>query len=303
MLLSAQAPLHQLSAPQTVPLPTDARAAVERRVGSGASWQVLSGTEATATWRVGDPQTSAGAWRLRVGRGQGARALLREALVMSDLGRPVPACRYEILHGQREGTVWLARQWFSGSTTWEAMSPLRNGMQDWRAIQAAAELCIAVAELHEAGWVHANLDPGHAIHLPTGGVRLISCTWACGASCRSAKGYEGGCVHYQAPELVARMAQGCQAIVTERAEVYSLAALLWHAATGMWHLDYQRVGLSPETCSVSVLRSMHPRIPLAEGICRWPELGTVLRRVLDAPAQRRPTARRLARALSHLVAR
>ncbi|MFD4315883.1 hypothetical protein [Streptomyces sp. NPDC058548] len=68
---------------------------------------------------------------------------------------------------------------------------------------AAIDLRLAVAYLHQRGWVHGDLQPDHAIHTKTG-VQLIDCTWAA------------------SPDL---------------------AATLWYAATGTWPHDYRAAGI------------------------------------------------------------
>lgn len=278
--------------------PPAATQAIARRVGQGATWQVLRDNGTTVTWRATGPR---GSWVLHIGYRYAAPMVSREAQVLHELRCHRAVAYGGLAHGRQDRLSWLARPWLPGITTWEALQPLRECAPGWRqAITAAVALCTTVGTLHDAGWVHAGIQPNHAVHHHDGAVRLLSCSGAWSPSFLPGV-HSGGLVHLQAPEHVARILAGQPAMVTPAAEVYSLAATLWRAAAGRWHLDYERIGIDPDRCTPDVLRAMRHRVPLTDTIPRWPQLTTILKDVLQRPEQSRPSAHQLAADLHDLV--
>lgn len=289
-----------------LPVPPRCRSQLALLVGEEAPWREETATDQTSTWTVGEPETT-GAWRLTLARGSAASALQHERQVIDALSRRLPALHHKTLYGRRGKTEWRIRQFIPGLTTWEAMSPLRAGTADWpHAIRAAADLCRAIEQVHKIGWVHGRVTPHHAIHQPDGKVQLISWAWAQGPSLRLDSEDKGGLVHLLAPEHAARLSTrralgGSLPLMTRSAEVYTLAASLWWAATGTWHRDYQRVGIDAGAHSPDQLCDMLPQVPIADGISKWPQLGFILYRVLDTDDGRRPNCGQLAKALTKLI--
>ncbi|MZG16363.1 hypothetical protein GTY44_23240 [Streptomyces sp. SID5914] len=82
------------------------------------------------------------------------------------------------------------------------------------------------------------------------------------------------------------------------AEVYTLAASLWWAATGDWPRDYAHIGIDPGKVTAPMLRQIigTRQIPLRRPY-PWPDVQQVLAEVLTAPTDRRPTAAELAQRL------
>lgn len=86
---------------------------------------------------------------------------------------------------------------------------------------------------------------------------------------------------------------------TAEDETYTLAATLWRCATGRWPLNYQAAGIDPSRLSAAQLRSLiaSRQIPLDETVV-WPTLQDVLRPILAAPRDARPSAQDLLADLS-----
>ncbi|SEB87347.1 hypothetical protein [Streptomyces sp. TLI_105] len=98
-----------------------------------------------------------------------------------------------------------------------------------------------------------------------------------------------------APELAAAIEAGHRPVkVTPAAEVHTLAATLWHAATGTWPFGYAG-GKGPEHPLLgSRVRELIAgrRLPLTV-TSQWPDFLAVLR-ILTSASQVRPTVLRLA---------
>ncbi len=252
-------------------------------------------------WKVSGPQ---GEWMLKVGLGPGAQKVAREAVVWSRIAGMVPAashgsgCRY----GLGAAAAWLATRWLNGPSLWELFAPVRQHMAKTYegAVTAAVETCLAVAAVHEKGWVHGSLQPWHITMTPDG-VRLIDWAWAWSPTgdLPPADAYTGALVHLSSPEMLAR--EELPMRITPADEVWSLAATLWWAASGRWPRDYRAMGIDPDTFTAAELANVvvRHRAPLGR-LGHWPELETALRTVLTAPEEKRPTAMSLARHLGVL---
>ncbi|MEU9083367.1 hypothetical protein [Streptomyces sp. NPDC048357] len=209
---------------------------------------------------------------------------------------------YLVGGGVTHGAAWLLTDWLEGPSTWEVFAPVRaDGAGRELALAAAAGLCAAVAGLHAVGWVHGDLQPSHGIHTATG-VQLIDLAWAWRPGWDQGDDFNGGMTHLLSPELAAAIVTGDKPVaVTEAAEVYALAGVIWTRATGTWPLDYQAAGIDPKATAPHELRRRIAtgRSPVAADR-PWPELQDVLLPVLlDDPANR-PTADELGKTLGAL---
>ncbi|MFB7088649.1 hypothetical protein [Streptomyces sp. NPDC056296] len=205
-----------------------------------------------------------------------------------------------LAHGRSETAAWMVAPWYDGPSTWELLLDVRAGGGDLSlARRYVADVCAAVGKLHAAGWVHGDLQPGHAIH--TGrGVALIDCSWAWHPTrLFPSTLFRGGMPHLLAPELAAAVEAGARPVTTSRAaEVYALAASLWWAVTGDWPLDYAAAGVDPAGLRAAQLREEvgSGRLPLRPASV-WPTLQRVLATALCPEPSRRPSAACLAAAV------
>ncbi|MFE0099829.1 hypothetical protein [Streptomyces sp. NPDC059009] len=278
--------------------PVEALAAVEAVCGEDTVLKLISRRRGSSVWQCSGRLRAVA---LKVGVGpDGAEITARETKVLIEMGAGHSLLGRGRGFGSGQAAAWMLTPWYDGPSTWEIFREVRASTGRWEAARAhASDLCKAVAQLHAAGWVHADLQPQHAIH--TGeGVRLIDCSWAWHPTMLLPSGlFRGGRPHFLAPELARSIHEGVRPVAPlQPAEVYALAASLWTAITGTWPLDYARIGVDPDNLTPAVLRQIigTQRIPL-RGPQVWPDVQDVLREVLTKPAERRLTAAELARKL------
>lgn len=174
---------------------------------------------------------------------QGVRAAehlaRREAAVLAHL--PDFAPDYLIDSGDlRCGGSWLALRWLDGITPYQLCEPARNGddSSTWRGriLCAVVDIADRLAQLHALGWLHADLQPAHILLEPAV-VNLIDFALAQGPlPLQPEVIYRGGMVHFTAPETAASIlatSDDRPVAIDETAEVYSLAAVLHQAWTGL----------------------------------------------------------------------
>ncbi|MFI6527683.1 hypothetical protein [Streptomyces uncialis] len=235
---------------------------------------------------------------MKIGTGDGAAAVSREAEVLRALGWS----GHLLASGLGAGSARLVARWFEGPSTWDAFTRFReNGTGQRAGLGAAAELSETVAGLHGLGWVHADLQPDHGIHTP-GSVRLIDLAWSWREGMRPPPVTGVGIDHLVPPELALRGAGDLPLDAGRAADVYTLAATLWTCVTGTSPLDYPAAGITPEHLTSDQLRTQIATglIPLRSET-PWTELQAALRPALLSTHRDRPTARDLAQTLTGLA--
>ncbi|MFE2723256.1 hypothetical protein [Kitasatospora sp. NPDC059327] len=263
------------------------RAQIEKTTGPFIDVTPVTERRGSTVWKA---VAVYGVYAVKAGYGEGEEITAREASVLDRL----PG--YSVTSGRFEGGGWYVTPWLRGPSTWGLFAPVReSGVGHGRALRGAVGLCRAVAELHAAGWVHCDLQPAHAVHTDQG-VRLLDLSWAWHPGFEQHPAFMGGMTHLVAPELAASIQAGVRPVKpTEAAEVYALAGTLWTCITGGWPLDYATAGINPQESGPDVLRTAIATggIPLASSDL-WPAFQEVLRTVLLASAEVRPTAAALA---------
>ncbi len=273
---------------------------VEELAGSPTQWQPVVGRYGVEVWKASGPH---GEWALKVGRNEGAAEVAREAAVWCRIAGMVPATSYgkRAQHGRGEGSAWLATPWLRGKSLWEAFSPVRERTGNHaEALASAVTACMAVASVHQAQWVHGDLQPHHIILMP-GGARIIDWSWAWSpdSDLPASNAYNGCLMHLASNELITRAQSGQRPVLTSQPdEIWTLAASIWWAATIQWPRDYRALGIDPAAFTLIELRKviLRHRAPLGH-IDHWPQLEEVLRAVLESPAAARPGALDLAQYL------
>ncbi|MFF7588158.1 hypothetical protein ACFZCK_11830 [Kitasatospora purpeofusca] len=267
--------------------PPDAAAALkaaEARCGP-LELEEISDRRGSAVWKASGPQ---GVVSVKLGTGEAAEVTVREASVLEQLPK------YTVTAGRFDNGVWCVTPWLVGPSTWDVFRPVRKdagGRSE--ALEAAVGLCRAVADLHEAGWVHGDLQPQHGIHTEDG-VRLLDFAWSRRVGVTPWRRFDGTMIHLTAPELAARIINGPQPVdTTQTADVHALAGTLWTCVTGKWPLDYEAVGIG-KGASVEAMRTAiaHRAVPMST-VMPWPALQARLRYVLLAAPDDRPTAAEL----------
>ncbi|GGV50351.1 hypothetical protein [Streptomyces spectabilis] len=143
-------------------------------------------------------------WAVKVGHCECAAPVAREAEVLArTVERPAPlAYSKRARWGRPTGAAWLMTPWMTGPPLWEAFEPVRAGEQHRGALARAVRACIAVGDLHRAGWVHGNLQPHHVI-VTARGCLLLDCAWAWSTDLPPSGAFGGGLVHLMSRELMA----------------------------------------------------------------------------------------------------
>ncbi|MER7705427.1 hypothetical protein ABTX81_21360 [Kitasatospora sp. NPDC097605] len=267
--------------------PPEARVAlkVAEAVCGPVELEEISNRRSSAVWKASGQD---GVMSIKLGTGEATEVTTHEASVLDQL----PG--YTVTAGRFDGGAWLVTPWLAGPSTWDLFRPVRkdDGGRD-EALAGTVALCRAVADLHEAGWVHGDLQPQHGIH--NDGVRLLDFAWSHQTGTTPWQRFDGTMIHLTAPELAARIMNGPQPVFpTLPADVYALAATLWTCVTGAWPLDYETAGLGKDT-PLSELRKAiaHRAVPISTTM-PWPSLQARLRYVLLCAAEDRPTAAELA---------
>jgi serine/threonine protein kinase len=273
---------------------------VEELAGSPTQWQPVSGRYGVEVWKVSGLH---GEWVLKVGRNEGAAEVAREAAVWGRIAGMVPATSYgkRFQHGRGEGSAWLATPWLRGTSLWEAFYPVRERTGNHaEALAAAVQACMATASIHQAKWIHGDLQPHHIILMPDG-ARLIDWSWGWSpdGDLPASNAYNGALVHLASYELIGRAQSGQRPVLTSQPdEVWTLAASIWWAATNQWPRDYRSLAIDSAAFTQIELRKVILRnCPPLGCIGHWPQLEEVLRVVLDSPASARPGALDLAQSL------
>ncbi len=242
----------------------------------------ISDRRGSAVWKATGPRATVS---IKLGTGEAAEVTAREAAVLDEL----PG--YTVTAGRFGDGVWYVTPWLDGPSTWKVFQLSRKGERDRpRSLVAAVDLCRAVARLHHDGWIHGDLQPQHGIHTEDG-VRLLDFAWSRRIGTTPWTTFDGTMIHLTAPELAARISSGPQPVATTRAaDVYALAGTLWTCITGNWPLDYEAAGIDRTDGVLPLRNAIAARAVPLVAKTPWPELQAVLRRVLLAEPDDRPTA-------------
>jgi eukaryotic-like serine/threonine-protein kinase len=150
----------------------------------------------------------------------------REASAARKVSSP-NVIRIHDLGETRDGLLYLSMEYFPGRTLSEMLQARgRLAATDLREI--GAQICDGLGAAHAAGVIHRDLKPQNVLVGERNAVKLIDFGLAKTAFLTSltATGLMMGTPHYMSPEQV--RGKDCDA----RSDIYSLGALIYHAATG-----------------------------------------------------------------------
>ncbi|MDT0342676.1 protein kinase domain-containing protein [Streptomyces litchfieldiae] len=161
----------------------------------------------------------------------------REAFILRGLGRD------GISWGEWSRGTWSVQPWHRGPDLWHLWEPYRTAPT--AELNGDAALCTAhhcaeeLAALHQAGWVHGDVQPAHFI-VGSGATRLIDLGLARGGEIPAAYDfpYRGCLVHYESPEISRSVLETGQAVPTREADVFALGASLFISVTGLRAIDF-----------------------------------------------------------------
>ena len=184
---------------------------------------------------------------------------------------------------------YIAMEFVPGDTVKERL--LRFGrFSTRRAIWMARQVAEALAAMHRAGFVHADVKPGNVLVTEKGDAKLIDLgfTHRRGENQKLVEaGFTIGTANYLAPEL-------CIAPVREGppADVFALGAMLFECLTG-------RVPYPAETVEEAILQRKRRRaLDLTDYNGNWPpRVVEAVRSMIAREPQERPSAVNLVREL------
>ncbi|MCR8578201.1 protein kinase [Streptomyces sp. Isolate_219] len=215
--------------------PFDLPAHVEDVVGP-LSRRLVVNRRGSTVW---DVRTATGRFAIKLGYRSRthewtALAPAREAVILRQL------ITEEVRFGEWEEGTWSMQPWRDGEALFARWEPSRHPSEPREPNLAEALSCAAaLAALHEAGWVHGDVQPNHFVISPTR-TALIDLALAQGGEIPESYdfSYRGCLVHYEAPEISESILATGTAVPTQEADVYALGASWFISATGWRHVSY-----------------------------------------------------------------
>lgn len=197
---------------------------VERKIGSGGSGSVyracdLSQDEALVALKIGHRSSglSDASW------------FRREARILSRLRHPHIA-QYAAHGTTASGLPYLATEWFEGHDLHHRLR--ESPLDEAQAVVVGIQLCQALTAVHGLGIVHRDIKPGN-IFLVAGAVerlKLIDFGVAMPLSDRAAA--QRSEVFVGTPSYIPPEQARSPALVSEKADLYALGAVLYACLTG-----------------------------------------------------------------------
>lgn len=140
--------------------------------------------------------------------------------------------------GRAGGVTWLLQRWIDGESAFDLAKRHRATRDLMPLLKLYAVQADLVARVHEAGWLHCDLQPMHFFHRPDEGVSLIDLGLARRQGDRATP-FRGQLVHYASPEVARGVLNGVSQIpVDVRAEIYSFGAVLFVMHCGRTPTNY-----------------------------------------------------------------
>jgi serine/threonine protein kinase len=218
------------------------------------------------------------------------RALVaREAAVLAHLDLDT----YLIGSGETERGSWLATKWLDGPTLWHHWQNAHRGDASVKssALEATWRAATTVAQLHDSGWRHCDLQGAHIIVPEQGPARLIDFGVAQGpAEITPEVPYRGGFGHLTAPEIAAELLHtpnSHNVTLTAAAEAYTFGAVVFAGWAKQWPRDY---GIDPSEIRApelyEAITSPATLRPMPSG---WPRMADLVAQMLDQQPGNRPT--------------
>lgn len=178
--------------------------------------------------------------------------IIREARILWDLGHI--ADDLYITHSESSPS-WLLSRWLTGETASDKAKQLREAGDFRKIIKLMIMVTSKVNVIHQAGYVHGDLQPAHFI-LEDKNCVLIDWALARRNDDASFK-FKGAFVHYASPEVAKGMLSENDNIEHDRlSEVYSLTAVLFFMFTGKTSTfygsyDYRSIPLADKLKAVT----------------------------------------------------
>ncbi|HEX7553351.1 MAG TPA: serine/threonine-protein kinase, partial [Geothrix sp.] len=189
-----------------------------------------------------------------------AERFLKEARAAARINHPNIVQVYDF--GEVGGRLYLAMEFVEGRTL-GAILREHGPFGEAEAKNIGAQVCAALHVAHEAGLVHRDLKPENLMLTSLGVVKIVDLGLARmndDDGSRTTTGFSAGTPHYMPPEQIEAKRD-----IDGRADIYSLAATLFHLATG--HFPF------PEA-SAAVIMSRHLNEDVPDARIFAPNLST-----------------------------
>ena len=213
--------------------------------------------------------------------------LKREGSILSLIDGSVSAL-YQA-HGEMDDTSWMLSLWASYPTASDVAKEIGDNHLEFTRLCLALSKC--VGRVHELGYLHGDLQPGHFLVTSENKAILIDWGLAHEPEKRDFE-FKGAFVHYAAPEVARGMLNQEQHIQYGFAsEVYALAAVIFFLYTGKTapyygSYDYKSVSFQEKLTRVSN-GILHESFSMAESK-PFPALEKLLYQCLDKNSDARP---------------
>lgn len=189
-----------------------------------------------------------------------AERFLKEARAAARINHPNIVQVYDF--GEVGGRLYLAMEFVEGRTL-GAILRERGPFGEAEAMNIGAQVCAALHVAHEAGLVHRDLKPENLMLTTLGVVKIVDLGLARMSDddgSRTTTGFSAGTPHYMPPEQIEAKRD-----IDGRADIYSLAATLFHLATG-------RFPFPEASAAVIMSRHLNEDVPDARTVA--PNLST-----------------------------
>ncbi|MFD9795192.1 protein kinase [Streptomyces sp. NPDC059070] len=261
-----------------------------RRAVAPVSRRLVLDRRGSTVW---DVQAAAGRVAIKLGypsrtHAWTASAPAREGVILRALGAA------GVTYGTWEHGTWNVQPWHPGTDLQQRWEPHRTRENVSRPPVLDALACArALAELHDKGLTHGDVQPAHFIVSgEPARATLIDLALARGIKVPEQFDfpYRGCLVHYESPEISRRVLEGGEAVPTREADVYALGATLFMAATGWRHVEYPDDAPRPVQRR-AVVNGTHRPVNVAG------TLGALISDMLRYHADDRPTMHEVCKAL------
>lgn len=226
---------------------------------------------------------------------------LNEAVAVNSVDHPGIVEIYDF-GTLEDGTTFLVMEFIEGETLSQRLAALGGKLPPSDAVWIGKEVAIAVAAAHAKGIVHRDLKPDNVmlsrdkesarrerVKLLDFGIAKLSAR--SDAAAQTQVGAVMGTLWYISPEQLRNTSQ-----VTDRADVFSLGALLYHLISGRPPIragsEYELIAHYITDQKISPLVEVAPQTPLA--------VADLVMRMLSTDAGQRPAMIDVAAELAHL---
>lgn len=185
----------------------------------------------------------------------------------------------------RGNTIALVETWIDGSPAFKDVQALAENGDEAGLVDLLRHTLNELELLHSRGWAHGDLQPLHVLRVDGGAVLLdygVAQSLAV-----PMEDYQGGMVHFNAPEVAAQVVEHGTATATPTSDIFSLGAVFAFAVTAAVIGRYDKTDSWQH--KLEVLAGGDLRLDLLrQRLSEAPVVLGVLERLLTVDPDRRP---------------